>query len=157
MEAVFGGAGERLGNDVIAKGLGRLGQNNALARQRAEDELALDLFHRVNAGNAEDDGAVLASLVHHAPDELKGDERPHRIVDDHQLRRPRSLGQGPRHGFLPGRTPGKQADRLRETLALDVLASALQVVGAQHEVNFLNHLRGDEFAQRVYENRYALE
>src|SRR5207249_11601362 len=68
VEAVLGGARERLPNDVVPEGLGRLRQDDALARDGAADLLSLHLLQGVDGGNVEDHRAVLARVVGAAPE-----------------------------------------------------------------------------------------
>jgi len=91
------------------KRLRRLRQHDALPRNRGGNQRdvfrqagALHFLHRINRRDAQDGRAAGARLGDDALHLLARDERPHRVVHQHDFRFRRDLGQRAAHGLLPG-------------------------------------------------------
>ncbi len=90
----------------MAEYLRSLGKHQAFARDgrayfRARRLRPADLLDRVDRNDAHDGGAVLAGFVKGLFDDFEIDERPHGVMNSHQIGIGAHGGEAPLDRFLP--------------------------------------------------------
>ena len=78
---------QRVTQHVHPKRLRRLRQEDLAARERAHDEpVGVASLHGIGRRQRGNGGAAFDGRVHRPPDQIRADERPGRIVNDHDIR-----------------------------------------------------------------------
>src|SRR5579864_4898902 len=118
MKPVLGGTLEGLAQNSVTERLGRLGKHDPLAWNRAEDQVSFHLFDSIDAWNPKNHRAIFASRIHNSLDHLEAHKRPHRVMDNNDLRGTLRPGQSGGNGLLTRRSPGHKAHRFREVFPI---------------------------------------
>src|ERR1700733_135686 len=148
-EPVLARFGERALEQVEAKYLRRLRQNQALARNSLADLVAMHLLHRVHGHNADNSGAVFLGFGEYFVQNAMLNKRPHGVVHRHQLGARAERRQSVLHGLLPAIAAFHQAHRLAELFHAQQLAHPLHVLGPQRHYDLRHRVRRSELPDGV--------
>jgi hypothetical protein len=143
---------ERVAQDVDAKRLRRLRQEDLAPRDRVDDyTFGIASLHRVGGRERGNRRAEPRRRIDRAADEIERDERPRRVVNDHQLRAARQAGEGVGDGILAAFAAFDDRDRLRT--AAQILGNAGRQLARQRDNDIGNPIVREERVDAVLKDR----